>query len=98
MMASLRQWLTHIKKCMFHLYFLAEKVDFRQKSVNFAVEKIEIIVLILKRIKIMTTIFTLAFAAVMFSGMVFCMGMFLKHVVSSIPEVTNINHRFCLSK
>ena len=35
------------------------------------------------------TIFTLAlaFAAVMFSGMVFCMGMFLKHVVSSIPEV-----------
>ena len=60
--------------------------------------KIEITVLILKRIKIMTTIFTLAFAAVMFSGMVFCMGMFLKHVVSSIPEVTNINHRFCLSK
>ena len=46
----------------------------------------------------MTTIFTLDFAAVMFSGMVFCMGMFLKHVVSSIPEVTNINHRFCLSK
>ena len=42
--------------------------------------------------------FTLAFAAVMFSGMVFCMGMFLKHVVSSIPEVTDINHRMCLSK
>lgn len=44
------------------------------------------------------TIFTLAFAAVMFSGMVFCMGMFLKHVVTSIPEVTDINHRMCLSK
>ena len=46
----------------------------------------------------MATIFTLAFAAVMFSGMVFCMGMFLKHVVSSIPEVANINHRMCFSK
>ena len=32
------KWLTHIKKCMFHLYFLAENVGFRQKSVNFAVE------------------------------------------------------------
>lgn len=46
----------------------------------------------------MATIFTLAFAAVMFSGMVFCMGMFLKNVVTSIPEVADINHRFCLSK
>ena len=27
----------------------------------------------------MMTIFTMAFAAVMFSGMVLCMGMFLKH-------------------
>lgn len=44
------------------------------------------------------TIFTLAFAAVMFSGMVFCMGMFLKNVVNSIPQVANINHRVCLSK
>ena len=43
------------------------------------------------------TIFTLAlaFAAVMFSGMVFCMGMFLKHVVSSIPEVAGVNQRLC---
>lgn len=39
------------------------------------------------------TIFTLAFTAVMFSGMVLCMGMFLKHVVSSIPEVADMNHR-----
>ena len=36
----------------------------------------------------MMTIFTMAFAAVMFSGMVLCMGMFLKHVVNSIPEMT----------
>lgn len=43
----------------------------------------------------MTTIFTLAFTAVMFSGMVLCMGMFLKHVVSSIPEVADMNHRLC---
>ena len=43
----------------------------------------------------MMTIFTLAFTAVMFSGMVLCMGMFLKHVVSSIPEVANMNHRLC---
>lgn len=43
----------------------------------------------------MMTIFTLAFTAVMFSGMVLCMGMFLKHVVSSIPEVTDMNHRLC---
>ena len=43
------------------------------------------------------TIFTLAlaFAAVMFSGMVFCMGMFLKNVVSSIPEDADMNHRLC---
>ena len=43
------------------------------------------------------TIFTLAlaFAAVLFSSMVFCMGMFLKHVVSSIPEVADMNHRLC---
>lgn len=67
---------------------------FDKKSVNFAVEKIEITVLILKRIKMMT-IFTLAFTAVMFSGMVLCMGMFLKHVVSSIPEVADMNHRLC---
>lgn len=40
-------------------------------------------------------IFTLAFTAVMFSGMVLCMGMFLKHVVSSIPEVADMNHRLC---
>lgn len=46
----------------------------------------------------MMTIFTLAFAAVMFSGMVLCMGMFLKNVVNAIPEVTDINHRVCLSK
>lgn len=43
----------------------------------------------------MITIFTLAFTAVMFSGMVLCMGMFLKHVVSSIPEVADMNHRLC---
>ena len=41
------------------------------------------------------TIFTLAFTAVMFSGMVLCRGMFLKHVVSSIPEVADMNHRLC---
>lgn len=41
------------------------------------------------------TVFTLAFTAVMFSGMVLCMGMFLKHVVSSIPEVADMNHRLC---
>ena len=41
------------------------------------------------------TIFTLAFTAVMFSGIVLCMGMFLKHVVSSIPEVADMNHRLC---
>ena len=41
------------------------------------------------------TISTLAFTAVMFSGMVLCMGMFLKHVVSSIPEVADMNHRLC---
>ncbi len=46
----------------------------------------------------MATIFTLAFAAVMFSGMTFCMAMFLKHVICSIPEVADINHRMCLSK
>ena len=46
----------------------------------------------------MMTIFTLAFAAVMFSGMVFCMGMFLKHVISSIPVVADINHRVSFSK
>ncbi len=46
----------------------------------------------------MATIFTLAFAAVMFSGMTLCMGMFLKNVISSIPEVADINHRMCLSK
>lgn len=46
----------------------------------------------------MAIIFTLAFAAVMFSGMAFCMGMFLKNVISSIPEVADINHRMCLSK
>ena len=43
----------------------------------------------------MMTIFTLAFTAVMFSGMVLFMGMFLKHVVSSIPEVADMNHRLC---
>lgn len=43
----------------------------------------------------MMTIFTLAFTAVMFSGMVLCMGMFLKHVVSSIPEVADMNHCLC---
>ena len=42
--------------------------------------------------------FTLALAAVMFSGMVVCMGMFLKHVIHSIPEVVDINHRVCLCK
>lgn len=46
----------------------------------------------------MMTIFTLAFAIVMFSGMVMCMGMFLKYVVNAIPEVADINHRVCLSK
>lgn len=46
----------------------------------------------------MMTIFTMALAAVIFSGMVFCMGMFLKQVVRSIPEVTDINHRMCFSK
>lgn len=46
----------------------------------------------------MMTIFTMAFAAVMFSGMMFCMGMFLKHVVNTIPEVANINHRVSYSK
>ncbi len=55
--------------------------------------------LILKKDKqIMMTIFTMAFAAVMFSGMVLCMGMFLKHVVNSIPEVADINHRVSFSK
>ena len=48
--------------------------------------------------KIMMTMFTLALAAVMFSGMVVCMGMFLKHVIHSIPEVVDINHRVCLCK
>lgn len=41
----------------------------------------------------MMTIFAMALAAVMFSGMVFCMGMFLRHVVGSIPQVADINHR-----
>lgn len=46
----------------------------------------------------MMTIFTMAFAAVIFSGMVLCMGMFLKHVVDSIPEMTNMSHSVSLSK
>ena len=46
----------------------------------------------------MMTMFTLALAVVMFSGMVVCMGMFLKHVIHSIPEVVDINHRVCLCK
>ena len=46
----------------------------------------------------MMTIFTMAFAAVMFSGMVLCMGMFLKHVVNSIPEMTNMSHSGKLAK
>ena len=46
----------------------------------------------------MMTIFTMAFAAVMFSGMVLCMGMFLKHVVNSIPEMTNMSHSVSLGK
>ncbi len=46
----------------------------------------------------MMTIFTMAFAAVMFSGMVLCMAMFLKHVVNSIPEMTNMSHSVSLSK
>lgn len=46
----------------------------------------------------MMTIFTMAFAAVMFSGMVLCMGMFLKHVVESIPEMANMSHSVSLSK
>ena len=46
----------------------------------------------------MITIFTMAFAAVMFSGMVLCMGMFLKHVVNSIPEMTDMSHSISLSK
>ena len=51
-----------------------------------------------KMIIIMMTIFTMTFAAVMFSGMVLCMGMFLKHVVNSIPEMTNMSHSVSLSK
>ena len=46
----------------------------------------------------MMTIFTMAFAAVMFSGMVLCMAMFLKHVVNSIPEMTDMSHSVSLSK
>lgn len=46
----------------------------------------------------MMTIFAMAFAAVMFSGMVFCLAMFLKHVVNTIPEMASINHRVSLSK
>lgn len=46
----------------------------------------------------MMTIFTMAFAAVMFSGMVLCMGMFLKHVVDSIPGMANMSHSVSLSK
>ena len=46
----------------------------------------------------MITIFTMAFAAVMFSGMVLCMGMFLKHVVNSIPEMADMSHSVSLSK
>lgn len=46
----------------------------------------------------MMTIFTMAFAAVMFSGMVLCMGMFLKHVVDSIPKMANMSHSVSLSK
>lgn len=46
----------------------------------------------------MMTIFTMAFAAVMFSGMVLCMGMFLKHVVDLIPEMANMSHSVSLSK
>ena len=46
----------------------------------------------------MMTIFTMAFAAVLFSGMVLCMGMFLKHVVNSIPEMTDMSHSISLSK
>lgn len=91
--------MTHIKKYMLRLYFLANYTAISKKYVNFALEKID------KRInnikkgkKIMMTIFAMAFAAVMFSGMVLCMGMFLKHVVNSIPEVTDINHRVSFSK
>ena len=46
----------------------------------------------------MMTIFTMAVAAVMFSGMVLCMGMFLRDVVDSIPEMANMSHSVSLSK
>ena len=46
----------------------------------------------------MMTIFTFALAGVTFAGMVLCMGMFLKNVVSTIPHVADINHRVCLTK
>lgn len=51
-----------------------------------------------KDLKIMMTIFTMAVAAVMFSGMVLCMGMFLRDVINSIPEMTNMSHSVSLSK
>lgn len=44
------------------------------------------------------TIFSLTIAGVAFSGVMLSMGMFLKHVVTAIPEMTNINHHVCLSK
>ena len=46
----------------------------------------------------MMTIFTMAFAAVMFSDMVLCMGMFMKHIINSIPEMDNMSHSVSLSK
>ena len=46
----------------------------------------------------MMTIFTMTFAAVLFLGMGLCMGMVLKHVGNSIPEMANMSHSVSLSK
>ncbi len=44
------------------------------------------------------TIITLTIASVAFTGVVLSMGMFLKHVVCTIPEMTTLSHHVCLSK
>ena len=46
----------------------------------------------------MMTIFTMAVCFLLVSGMVLCMGMFLRDVINSIPEMTNMSHSVSLSK
>ena len=67
---------------MFHLYFLAENVGFRQKSVNFAVEKIEITVINIKKDKNYDDYFYFGFR----SSNVFRYGILHGHVLEACSK------------